>query len=103
MKELKANNFKEKVLDSEGIVLVDFSATWCGPCKMQAPILEQMSEEVDFPIYGIDIDQSPEIAAKYNVNAVPSLMVFKNGTLKATMVGFQAKEVIEEKISKLKQ
>ncbi|MGO3018676.1 MAG: thioredoxin [Anaerococcus sp.] len=102
MKEINSNNFKEAVLDVKGLVLVDFSATWCGPCKMQAPILEELSEEVDFPIYGVDIDQSPEIAGRYNVNAVPSLMLFKDGTLKETMVGFQAKEVIKEKVAKLK-
>lgn len=101
MKEINSNDFKEAVLDVEGLVLVDFSATWCGPCKMQAPILEELSEEVDFPIYSVDIDKSPEIAGRYNVNAVPSLMLFKDGTLKETMVGFQAKEVIKEKVSKL--
>lgn len=102
MKEINSNNFKEMVLDSKGLVLVDFSATWCGPCKMQAPVLEDYSTEVDFPIYSIDVDESSDIAAKYNVNAVPSLMLFKDGSLKNVMVGFQAKEVIEEKVNKLK-
>jgi thioredoxin 1 len=102
MKELNNSNFKESVLDAEGLVLVDFSAVWCGPCKMQEPVLEELDGEVDFPIYGIDIDKEPEIASRYNVNAVPSLMLFKDGVLKETMVGFQAKEVIEEKVSKLK-
>ncbi|MDD7306015.1 MAG: thioredoxin [Peptoniphilaceae bacterium] len=102
MKELNKDEFKKSVLESQGIVLVDFSATWCGPCKMQAPVLEDLAKEVDYPIYSLDIDQEPEIAGKYNVNAVPSLMVFKDGSLKATMVGFQAKEVIEEKVSNIK-
>lgn len=101
MKEINSNNFKELVLESEGIVLVDFSATWCGPCKMQEPVLNEISSNVDFPIYSIDVDKSPDIASMYNVNAVPSLMLFKNGTLKETLVGFQAKEVIEENIKKL--
>lgn len=100
MKELNKNNFKENVTESKGLVLVDFSAVWCGPCKMQAPILEELEGEVDFPIYSIDIDKDPEIAGMYNVNAVPTLMIFKDGSLKETMVGFQAKEVIEEKLSK---
>jgi thioredoxin 1 len=102
MKGLNKDNFKESVLDAEGLVLVDFSATWCGPCKMQAPVLEELAGEVDYQIYGVDIDKEPEIAARYNVNAVPSLMLFKDGVLKETLVGFQAKEVIEEKVSKLK-
>lgn len=101
MKEIQSNDFKELVLDSEGIVLVDFSATWCGPCKMQTPVLEDISNSVTYPIYSVDVDKSPDIASKYNVNAVPSLMLFKNGTLKQTLVGFQAKEVIEEAVEKL--
>lgn len=100
MKELNKDSFKESVLDANGLVLVDFSAVWCGPCKMQAPILEDLVKEVDYPIYSVDIDKEPEIAGSYNVNAVPTLMIFKNGSLKETMVGFQAKEVIEEKVSK---
>ncbi|NVF11245.1 thioredoxin [Anaerococcus sp. AGMB00486] len=102
MKELNTQEFDTHVLENEGIVLVDFSATWCGPCKMQKPILEELESEVDFDIYSVDVDQSPELAGRYNVNAVPSMMLFKKGTLKNTLVGFQAKEVILEEVEKLK-
>ena len=100
MKEINTSEFDTHVLENDGIVLVDFSATWCGPCKMQKPVLEQMEDQLE--IYSGDVDQSPELAGRYNVNAVPSLMLFKGGVLKNTLVGFQAKEVILEEVEKLK-
>ena len=102
MKELNVNEFDTNVLENDGIVLVDFSATWCGPCKMQKPVLEELEDEVDFDIYSVDVDDNPTLAGKYNVNAVPSMMLFKGGVLKNTLVGFQAKEVILEEVEKLK-
>lgn len=102
MKELNVNEFDINVLENDGIVLVDFSATWCGPCKMQKPVLEELEDEVDFDIYSVDVDDNPTLAGKYNVNAVPSMMLFKGGVLKNTLVGFQAKEVILEEVEKLK-
>lgn len=102
MKELNTAEFDTHVLENEGIVLVDFSATWCGPCKMQKPVLEELEEESDFDIYSVDVDQSPDLAGRYNVNAVPSMMLFKKGVLKNTLVGFQAKEVILEEVEKLR-
>ena len=102
MKEINTSEFDTHVLENEGIVLVDFSATWCGPCKMQKPVFEEMEGEVDFEIYSVDVDENPDLAGRYNVNAVPSMMLFKGGVLKNTLVGFQAKEVILEEIEKLK-
>ena len=102
MKEINTSEFDTHVLENEGIVLVDFSAIWCGPCKMQKPVLEEMEGEVDFEIYSVDVDENPDLAGRYNVNAVPSMMLFKGGVLKNTLVGFQAKEVILEEIEKLK-
>ena len=100
MKKLNSNEFRQEVENGKGLTLVDFSATWCGPCKMQAPVLEELASEVDYPIYGIDVDEAEEIASEYNVNAVPSLMIFKDGKLQETLVGFQSKEVLEEAIGK---
>ena len=100
MKRLNSNEFRTEVENGKGLILVDFSATWCGPCKMQAPILEEHSEEASYEIYGIDVDNSSDIASKYNVNAVPSLMIFKDGVLKETLVGFQAKDVLEKAMGK---
>ena len=71
MKQLDTFEFREHVENGSGLCLVDFSATWCGPCKMQTPILEELADEVDYKIYKLDVDESNEIAAQYNVNAVP--------------------------------
>lgn len=100
MQKLDTFEFREKVENGTGLCLVDFSATWCGPCKMQAPILEELDGNESYKIYGLDVDKSPEIAGQYNVNAVPSLMIFKDGVLKQTLVGFQSKDVLEQAIGK---
>ena len=100
MRQLDSVEFREQVENGSGLSLVDFNATWCGPCKMQAPVLEELSNEVDYPIYGVDVDEAEEIASEYNVNAVPSLMIFKDGKLQETLVGFQSKDVLEEAMGK---
>lgn len=100
MREIDAMEFRELVESGTGLCLVDFNATWCGPCKMQAPILEEMSAEVDYEIYGLDVDKANDVAADYNVNAVPSLMVFKDGSVVETLVGFQSREVLDQVMAK---
>ncbi|WP_299032294.1 thioredoxin [uncultured Anaerococcus sp.] len=100
MQKLDTFEFREKVENGTGLSLVDFSATWCGPCKMQAPILEELSEEVDYEIYNVDVDESNEIAGQYNINAVPSLLIFKDGVLKGNLVGFHPKEALKEEMAK---
>lgn len=100
MQKLDTFEFREKVENGTGLSLVDFSATWCGPCKMQAPILEELSEEVDYEIYNVDVDESNEIACQYNINAVPSLLIFKDGVLKGNLVGFHPKEALKEEMAK---
>lgn len=100
MRELDTLGFRDEVESGKGLCLVDFNATWCGPCKMQAPVLEELASEVDYPIYGVDVDEVEEIASEYNVNAVPSLMIFKDGRLLETLVGFQSKDVLEEAVGK---
>ncbi len=98
MKRLNSNEFRSEVENGKGLMLVDFSASWCGPCKMQGPVLEGL--EGEYTIFNIDIDESEDIASQYNVNAVPSIMIFKDGVLKDTLVGFQSREVIVEKMEK---
>lgn len=100
MRELDTNEFRNEVENGQGIIIVDFNAEWCGPCKMQAPILEELDGNESYKIYSLDVDKSPEIAGQYNVNAVPSLMIFKDGVLKQTLVGFQSKDVLEQAIGK---
>ncbi len=90
---LNTEDFKEKVLDSEKRVLVDFFATWCGPCKMQGPILEALKEEYpDMEIAKVDIDQNKDLSLEYNIMSVPTLMVFENGEVIRTAMGLHTKD-----------
>ena len=98
---LQANdsNFDELVLQSDKPVLVDFFATWCGPCKMLSPILEDMSKSSDYTIVKVDIDENPYLVREWEVASVPTLFNVKNGEKKEKMIGFQPKEVLEKKLS----
>lgn len=86
-------NFQEKVLDSKIPVLVDFFATWCGPCKMMSPTIEEIAEETKgkAAVYKVDIDEDPELAQRYGVMSVPTFMVFKNGQVTGQTLGAQPK------------
>ena len=76
----------------EGVVLVDFFATWCGPCKMLSPLLEEIAEEnPNINILKIDVDEVSELAVRYGVQAIPTLMLFKNGQRIETRMGYQNK------------
>ena len=78
-------------LIKEGTVLVDFFATWCGPCKMLSPVLEQLSEEIDTLILKVDVDEVGAVAAQFGIQAVPTLMLFKNGQRVDVRMGYQNK------------
>ena len=80
---------------SQGEVLLDFFATWCGPCKMLSPVLEQLDKE-GFPvqIVKVDTDEAPELAAEYNVQAIPTLLYFKDGKVENRTMGYQRKDQI---------
>lgn len=84
--------FESAVLKADKPVLVDFFATWCGPCKMMAPVLDELSQTYDtFDIIKIDIDESMSLAEQYNIMSVPTFMVFKNGSPAGKAVGMQSK------------
>ncbi len=87
------SNFEQEVLNSDKPVLVDFFATWCGPCRMLGPTIEEVeAERSDIKVVKIDIDESPLIANEYRISAVPSVFVFRNGTVAAKTMGVRPKE-----------
>ncbi len=89
-------NFQKEVLNSADVVLVDFWASWCGPCRMIAPVIDEVAQEIGpgFKIGKINVDEEPELAAKFQVMGVPSLLVFKNGKVTEATAGFHGKEEI---------
>ena len=89
-------NFDKEVMQAEGTVLVDFWAAWCGPCRMIAPAVEKIAEEhPEVKVCKINIDDEQELAIKYGVMSIPTLMVVKNGEIVNTAVGLRPKEEIE--------
>jgi thioredoxin 1 len=91
-------NFADEI--KEGVVLVDFFATWCGPCKMLAPIIEELAEEYEGKVKlgKLDVDENPETAGKFGVQSIPTVIIFKDGEEADKMMGFQSKEVLKERI-----
>ena len=99
------DDFEQNVLKSEIPVLVDFFADWCGPCKTQSPILEELSKDYDGKIkivkVDIDVDGNKELATKYGVLSVPTLTLFSNGEVKDTTVGVSSKKKLEQKFEQV--
>jgi len=98
MLNITKNNFEEEVMSSDIPVVVDFSATWCGPCRMLAPVLDELSAEYRDRIRFVktDIDYEPELAARFGVAAVPTLIFLKNGEVREKTVGYRKKEEVED-------
>jgi thioredoxin 1 len=89
LKHIEGKDFKKEVLENEKVVLVDFFATWCPPCKMLAPVLERVANtRAAFDIVKINIDENEEVAMQYRIEVVPTLMVFKNGKPVDKSVGY---------------
>lgn len=99
VKKISGAEFKEAL---QGSAVVDFSAVWCGPCRMLAPILEEVSEEMsDVSFFNVDVDEAGELAVQYGITNIPALLVLKDGVKKDILVGFKPKDTLESELKSL--
>ena len=101
VKLLKGNEFTEHVENTKGIVVVDFSATWCGPCKMLGPVFEGVSNKMEdkAKFFKVDIDENNKLAQKYRIAAVPTMIIFKDGVPVENLAGFMPEQNITNKVN----
>lgn len=96
MRYINTGEFDSEVLNQRGVVIVDFYAIWCGPCKMLTPVLESIDNEMEnIKVVKVDIDESRRLAMNYGIQSVPTIKIFKDGREVVTRVGFQPKETLE--------
>lgn len=101
LKKIDAKDFENEVLKNEKMIVVDFFATWCGPCQMLMPVLEEIASQTDkFEIVEIDVDKAQQLAMQYAIEAVPTMIIFKNGMEIDRIGGYYTKEELEEELKK---
>jgi len=95
-------NFEDEVLKADGLVLVDFSAAWCGPCKKLEPIVHELAGDYDgkLKVVKVDVDQARTVAARYGVMSVPTMILLHNGTVKDQVIGLTSKHALAQRIDK---
>ena len=98
--QVNDDNFQKEVLESEGLVLVDFWAPWCMPCRMLAPTIEEIAEEMDgkIKVCKMNVDENVQYPQEYGIMSIPTVMLFKDGQVVETMIGLQPKEEIVKTI-----
>ncbi len=96
--KLTSQNFENEVLNSDKTVLVDFWATWCGPCRMIAPIVEEIAQEYaeSVKVGKVNVNEERELAMNYRIESIPTIMIFKNGKLTDKVIGYRSKEELEK-------
>ena len=96
MKELTKLNFDSKIQNTAGIAIVDFWADWCGPCRMIAPILEEVDREIsDVTVMKVNVDKEPALADRFSINAIPTLLFFKDGQLVKQKTGLYPRDALD--------
>lgn len=101
--EFTDKNFKEEVLESDKVVLVDFWAPWCGPCQMMGPIINDLASELgdEFKIGKLNVDENPKCSSDYAIMSIPVIKIFKGGRLVKEFVGVQNKDILKEELKKI--
>ncbi len=100
---LNDTNFEQEVLQHPGPVMVDFWATWCGPCRMLAPVVEEIAKEYagKVKVCKLNVDEGPDTSSKFRITSIPTLIFFKDGKVVAQTVGLQSKAALQEKLNAL--
>ena len=94
VKTINEGNFEEEVLNSQTTTIIDFYADWCGPCKMMSPIIDEISEDKSLTVGKVNVDENTELAIKYDVMSIPTILIFKNGELVNRFIGVHDKNEI---------
>ena len=100
VKTITENNFNSEVLNSDKVILLDFWADWCGPCRMLSPIVDKLAEEMpEIKVGKVNVDDEPDLATQYGIMNIPTVLLFENGRLVDTLVGFHPKEELDAFLS----